>query len=189
MAGSSVPYIDVFGRNVEVAAQHEWPIRVNRLSEPAREAIEPNELGLIERRADDPTVRRVDTDNAHAITFSRDHPCFRKRFVVADIGCPRQTQRLAEVCDYAVDAGTACDSDAVPTAFAMVYQAIAGLAEHRGWCVCVSQLCLLHQEHVRLGSVEPPCDFLEAGLQRIDVPGCDPHVYRVSDVQSLKPRS
>src|SRR5262249_30320754 len=130
MAGAGIPYIDVFGRNVEVTAKHDRSIRVNCLIEPTCEAIEPHELGFIERRTDDPAVRRVHADDAHAIAFGRDHPCFSERFVVANIGRPRRTQRLAEICDYAVDAAPACDSHAAPSAFAMVHQVTTTLPEH-----------------------------------------------------------
>ena len=186
MAGAGVPHIDVFGRHIEVAAEHDRRVGIDRFVEPSREPVEPHKLGLVERRADYTAVRGVHADEAHATAFGGDHPRLGERFVVADIGRLRGAQRLAKVGDYRVDAAAARDGDAVPSAFAMVHQRVAGLTEHRGRHVCIGQLSLLHQEHVGLGPVEPPCDFLKAGLQRVDIPGRDAHAYRLLDVDRLR---
>ena len=183
MAGARVPHIDVFRCDIEIAAEYGRRVGVDRFAQPSREPIEPRELGLVERRPDDSAVRRVHGDDAHAATDGGDHPRLRKRFVVTDIGRLGRAQWLAKVFDDGVDAAAAGDGDAVPSAFAMMRQCIAGLIEHRSRRICVSQLGLLHQQHVGLGSVEPPCDFLEPGLQRIDVPGRDAHAYRLSDLR------
>src|SRR6266850_6045684 len=127
MAGAGVPHIDVFGRHIQVTAEHDRRVGVDRLVEPSRKPIEPHELGLVKRRANDTAVRRVHADHTHAAAFGGDHAGLREGFVVARIGRLRRPQRLAKVGDYAVDAAAARDGDAVPSPFAMVRQRIARL--------------------------------------------------------------
>ena len=79
--------------------------------------------------------------------------------------------------------------DTVPSAFAMVRQSIARLFEHRSRSIRVREFRLLHQKNVRPGSIKPPQDFLKASFQRVDVPGRDSHVYRLSDVERAAPAS
>ena len=86
MAGAGVPHIDIFGRHIEIAADDGRCIWGDGLVEPARQPVEPRELGLIERRAHDPAVRRVHADDAHAAAFGGDHPRLSQRFIVTDIG-------------------------------------------------------------------------------------------------------
>src|SRR5207247_4765516 len=57
VTGLGVPHVDVLGRHVEVAAEHDGLARISRLGEPAGEAVEPGELGLEEGRAEGPPVR------------------------------------------------------------------------------------------------------------------------------------
>ena len=57
-----VPDVVVGRGDVEVAAQDQRLSRVARLVEPALEPLEPRELAVVERAADDPAVRRVEAD-------------------------------------------------------------------------------------------------------------------------------
>src|SRR5438128_1863184 len=47
MAGAGIPHIDVFGRHIEIAAEHSRRVGIDRLVEPSCEPIEPYELRLI----------------------------------------------------------------------------------------------------------------------------------------------
>ena len=84
VADLRVPHVDVFGR-VEIATEGQRFGRVCGLREPAREAVEPGELGLVEGGADDPSVRRVHAHDAEAAARRRDHPRLGERLVVADV--------------------------------------------------------------------------------------------------------
>src|SRR5205823_5021646 len=57
----------------------------------------------------------------------------------------------------------------------MMRQHVACAAEGVRGRVRIRELGLLHEEHVRPGALEPPGDLLQARLQRVDVPGRDPH--------------
>jgi hypothetical protein len=54
VARGGIPHVDVLGRDVQVAAEHERAARVARRREPRREALVPGELRLVER---EPTTR------------------------------------------------------------------------------------------------------------------------------------
>jgi hypothetical protein len=131
---------------------------------------------VIEGRVHHAPVRRVQADHAHATAHARQHPGLGQRLVVADVGGGGRAQRLAEVADQVGDADAAGDGDAVPAPFAVVGELVARAAEDVGGRIRVGQLGLLHQQHVGSGPLEPPRDLVQAGPQRVDVPGRDPHV-------------
>ena len=95
-----VPHVPVFGRDVEVAAEHERLAGVGSRVEPARQPVEPGELGLVERRTDRRARSARTGTHAHAAAGRRDHPRLGERLVVADFGRPRRPERLAEVRDH-----------------------------------------------------------------------------------------
>src|SRR5439155_12734081 len=47
MTQACIPYIDVFGRDIEIAAEHNRRVGIDRFIEPSREPIEPDELGFV----------------------------------------------------------------------------------------------------------------------------------------------
>ena len=177
-----VPHVGVRGRDVEVAPEHERRARVRRLGQPAGEPVEPGQLGLVEDGVDAPAVGRVEGHDAHAAARGGDHPRLGERLVVARVLGAGGAQRRAEVRHHVRDARAARDGDAVPPALPVMRQGVAGALEDVGRGVRVPELRLLHQEHVRLGALEPQDDPLQAGLQRVDVPGRDPHGSRLPRV-------
>ena len=179
MAGLGVPHVDVRGRDVEIASKDERRARVRRLGQPAGEPVEPGQLGLIEDGADAPAVGRVQGHDANAAAHGGEHPRLRERLVVARVLGARGAQRGAEVRHHVLDAAAARDGDAVPPTLSVMRQRIAGAVEDVGRRVRIPQLRLLHQQHVRLGALEPPDHPVQAGLQRVDVPGRDPHESRL----------
>src|SRR5918992_6142007 len=64
MTGSGVPHIDICGRHIEITAEDGGCIRSDGLGDPASKPVEPHELGFIKRRAHEPAVRRIHTDDA-----------------------------------------------------------------------------------------------------------------------------
>src|SRR5262249_6047949 len=152
-------YVNIFRRNVKIAAEHGWRGRIDRFAKPASESIEPGELSFIERRSYYPAVRRVHANDTHIAALSRNHTGLGERFVVADIGRLSRPQWFAEIRNYGVDATAAGNRDSVPSPFTVVGQLVAGIAEHGCRRVCIGKLRLLHHEHVRRGPVEPPDDF------------------------------
>src|SRR4029077_1169627 len=86
---------------------------------------------------------------------------------------------VAEVGDDILDADLARDRDAVPATLAVVDEGVAHHLERALRRGGVGQLRLLHQQDVRLGPGDPPVDGVGPGLQRVDVPGGDPHADRV----------
>ena len=86
---------------------------------------------------------------------------------------------VAEVRDdRVVDRQPARDGDAVPAALAVVDELVAGDPERHLGDRVVSELRLLHEQHVGRGALEPPLDGLEPRPERVDVPGRDPHRSR-----------
>src|SRR5262245_19117698 len=73
MAGTRIPDIEVGRRHIEVPTHHNRQIPFDRVRKPTHETIEPRELGLIERRIDDTSIRCVYTNDMHATTFGRNH--------------------------------------------------------------------------------------------------------------------
>jgi len=102
-------------------------------------------------------------------------PCLAERLVVGDVRGGRPAQGLAEVRDHALDPASARDRDAVPAPLAVMSDGVPGIAEDADGRVGVGELRLLHQKHVGFRAVEPPLDFLEASVQRVDVPRRDAH--------------
>src|SRR5881409_2938550 len=84
MTGSWVPYVNIFGSHVEIAAKHDRCCGADGLVQPSGEPIEPCQLGLVKRRAHDPAVGCVDADNADAAAFYGDHLSLGERFVVGN---------------------------------------------------------------------------------------------------------
>jgi hypothetical protein len=58
-------------------------------------------------------------------------------------------------------------------------QLVAEARKHRRRRIRIRQLRLLHEQNVRLGALEPPRDLVEAGLERVDVPGGDAHAAHI----------
>src|SRR5436190_23975688 len=101
MARSRIPNVDVFRRDIEIAAKDDGSIGFDDWSQPAREPIKPDELGLVEWRINNAAVRRINTDEAHATAFRRDHPCFSEWLVVSDVGRLSGAKRFTKVRDHA----------------------------------------------------------------------------------------
>jgi hypothetical protein len=59
---------------------------------------------------------------------------------------------------------------------AVMEQLVTRHAEREFGRIVVRQLGLLEEQHVRGRSLEPAFQRLEAGIERIDVPGGDAHV-------------
>ena len=175
MAGRRVPHVPVLGGDVEVAAQHQRGGGVGRVVEPTGQPTVPRELGLVEHRADRPSVRRVERDHANSAAGRGDHPCLGQRLVIALFRGLGRPQRQAEVGHHIPDPGAGRDRHAVPLSLAVMLQLVPRLAERRDWRLGVRQLGLLHEQHVRARPLEPPGDLLQAGLERVHVPGGDPH--------------
>src|SRR4029450_13286555 len=64
-------------------------------------------------------------------------------------------------------------------ALAMMGEGVAGPPEDVRGRFRVGQLRLLHEQDVGPRAREPPRELLEARLQRVDVPGRDPHGPRL----------
>src|SRR3989442_14417765 len=126
VTGARIPNVNVFGRHVEVAAEHDRGRRVEHFVEPAGQPIKPCELRLVKRRANDPPVWRIEADNADVTAFSGDHAGLSERLVIGDLRCLGRTQGFTKIRDYAFDAAAARDCDAIPAAFAVMYQLVAG---------------------------------------------------------------
>ena len=71
------------------------------------------------------------------------------------------------------------DGHAVPATLTVVEELVAGDAEGKLRDVAVGQLRLLQEQDIRRSPLEPPLDGLEAGAQRVDVPGRDAHRRRL----------
>jgi hypothetical protein len=67
------------------------------------------------------------------------------------------------------------DGDARPAAAAVVGRPVPGRLELEPGEGARVDLRLLHQQDVRSGALDPLLDGLRPGLQRVDVPGRDPH--------------
>src|SRR5215510_5943157 len=66
VAGLRIPDVGILGSDVEVTSQDEGARRITGLAEPAGQTLVPDELGLVERRAHYPAVRRIEADQADA---------------------------------------------------------------------------------------------------------------------------
>ena len=175
VTGGWIPDVRVRRRDVEIAADQEGLLHIARLAEPPREPLVPRELRLIEGRVHHAPVRRIHAHHANAAAHGGHHPRLCHRLVIAGVGRLRRPQRLAEVRYHVIDARAAGDRDTVPAPLAMMRELIAAIAECGDRRVGVRELRLLHEEHVGLGPLEPPDDFVEPRAQRIDVPGRDAH--------------
>lgn len=176
MAHARIPDIDIRRRYVEIAAEHDGCAVRNRLLQPLQELPEPDKFGLIKRRSDHAAVRRVYTHDADAAALRGNHSCFGKRFIIARVGRTGRPQRLSEIGDDAANPDPARDRDTVPSPFAVVRELVSRLTECLNRSVRIGKFCLLHQEDIGLRAVQPPLNLLETRLQRIDIPGCDPHI-------------
>src|SRR5439155_12877220 len=99
-----------------------------------------------------------------------------------DVQGQRGPQGLAEVRDDAADRVATRDGDPIPSSFAVVRELVPGPAKRVGRRVGIGELRLLHQQDVRPRTLEPPENLVEPGLQRVDVPGGDPHGRSLVDI-------
>src|SRR5215475_2630465 len=49
MTGAGIPHIDVFGCDIQIAAEHDWSVSIECFTQPASQPIKPGELRFIER--------------------------------------------------------------------------------------------------------------------------------------------
>ncbi len=147
--------------------------------DPASQFVKPNELRFVKRGTNQTAVRRVHADDAHATAFGSDHPRLSQRFIVTSFS-PRLSSRLSEICDHAADATPTRDCHAVPSTFSMMHEFVSDLLECCDGRVRVRQLRFLNQQHVRLRPIQSPHGLFQASLQRVDIPGGNPHAYRLS---------
>ncbi len=150
----------------------------------------PGELAGEERGADDPTVRCVQGDDPDRRRSAPASGSATSRRASA----PRRTGRsrpptssrpgpLSRTGPSPKFVTTSSTTRPRRVAMATPFQrpspwwseVVAGHRERHRRGIVVGELRLLHEQDVRLGALEPPLDLLEAGLQRVDVPGRDAH--------------
>ena len=132
---------------------------------------EPHELALVEFAGHLTPVRHVDADHAHAVARGRDH--VRVALVGVDVV-------VVEAGGHVVDPDARQDGHAVPLALAVVHGVVPERGERQVRERLVRELRLLQAEDVGPCVAQPLLDPLLAGLQRVDVPGGDPHARDVT---------
>ena len=158
VAGARVPDVDVGGRDVEVAAEHERLVGLRGLVEPAGEAVEPGELGLVEGRADRPAVRRVHADDADAA--ARRPRSSAPRRAARRRRRPRSARRRSGSPKFVTTSVDAARGSRWRRRSSGPRRDARARSRRRGTAsvgrVGVGELGLLHQQHVRPGALEPP---------------------------------
>ena len=129
-------------------------------------ALEPVELAVVELGADLAPVRHVDAHHPDTTAGGREDP---------GVALVRVDVVLVEAGGDVVDADAGQDGDAVPLALPVVHRLVAECREGEVRERVVGELRLLEAQHVGVGVGQPLLDPLLAGLQRVDVPGGDPH--------------
>ena len=182
-----VPDVVVGRGGVQVAAKDERLVGRAGLVEPPPEPGEPTQLPIVERAADDPTIRCVEADDADPATDGGHHPSLVERVevVLAEpggrSGAAVANRPVAEVRDDVRRPDPAGDGDPIPATLAVVDELVAEHPERQLGRVRVCELRLLHQEDVGLRAPQPLLDGIGPGLQRVDVPGRNPHGVRVGE--------
>ena len=159
------PDVAVLGGDVEVAEHDHLVVRGARRGEPVVQRAEPHEFAVVELGADLTPVRHVDADDADAAARRRDHTRRPRRGRRGR----RRTRSWPPRCHARQD------GDAVPLALAVVHRLVSQRGERQVREGLVGELGLLQAEHVGAGVAEPLLDANLSGLQRVDVPGRDPH--------------
>jgi len=126
---------------------------------------------------DEPT-RSVDDGGQHPRLVERVEVVLLRR---ACPGAAVPHRAITEVGDDVVDRQTlpGGDRDAVPATFAVMDEVVAGHLELHDRRVRVRELGLLHQQDVGVRTLQPLVDGVGPRLERVDVPGGDPHGTRV----------
>ena len=159
------PEVAVLRRDVEVAEHGQLIRGVGGRGQPVAQTVEPQQLAVVELGADLAAVGHVDADHADSAARGRQHP----RVALVRVG------ELAEAARDVVDTDARQDGDAVPLALTVVHRVVAEGRERELREALVGELGLLQAQDVGLGVPEPLLDARQAGLQRVDVPGGDPH--------------
>jgi hypothetical protein len=176
-----IPDVVVGGGRIEVAGQHEGLVPGAGFLEPARKPLEPAELALVPGRPDDPPVRRIEAGEPDPAGDGGDHPRLVGGIEVLLVQADRRAGPgiahgpVAEVRDRILEPDPAGDRDAVPASLAVVEELVPRDREREDGRVLVGELRLLHQQDVRVRPLDPAIHGLLAGLERVDVPGRDPH--------------
>ncbi len=96
MGGGGIPHVLVGGGCVEISAHDQRLIRGAGLSQPAMKPLEPEELALIERRPDHPTIGGVQAHEPNTATDCADHAGFIEWVeVVLSLGVARSQPAVA----------------------------------------------------------------------------------------------
>ncbi len=159
-----VPHVGVGRGDVEVAAQSDVAGGVGHRVEVADEPVEPPELVLVVLVVEGAPVGDVRAHHADPAAGGGDQAGLRIR-----------VRPVAEPQHHVVDADAADDGHAVPPAFAVVDAVVAEGREGHGRERRVSELRLLHAQHVGLALGQPRLHPLLAGVQRVDVPRREAH--------------
>src|SRR5438552_15594210 len=97
MARPRIPDVPVVGRDVEIAADHEWVRGIGGVGEPACQALVPGELGLVERSTDHPAIGSINAHQTDAVASPCDHARLGERLVVPDVEGEGRMEWLAEI--------------------------------------------------------------------------------------------
>src|SRR5581483_5673718 len=154
------------GGDVEVPEDDERFIGIARRVQAAPKTLEPLELGEVVLAVDLPAVGHVDARRPHALA------CRPEKARLGDL----VLGLVGEAGDDVVEADAAEDRHTVPLPLSAVRRLVAEGGERHRREVGVGQLGLLQAQHVGLGVAEPLLDARHALVQRVDVPGRDPHL-------------
>ena len=137
-----VPHVGVVKGDVVVAHQHQLGVLDQFLAHPVAQAFEPRHLVVKFVRARFLPVGKIGTDDAHAVDRGADDPCHivgKPRNVLHHIGRRRARQQR----------------DAVVGLLAETLCVVARLREGIKRKFVVSQLELLHHQHIHRVGLQP----------------------------------
>jgi hypothetical protein len=153
--------------HVVVAAQHQRLLQAQQRLRMGDEPVHPGELVGEFRGAERIAVGQVDRGDAHHAAVGRDHAFEVARLLVRRVA----GQAPAHVLERALRE----DRDAVVGLLPVGDDVVARALHLGARKALVDRLQLLEADHVGLGGFQHLQEVVESLLDRIDVPGGDPH--------------
>ena len=144
----------------------------------------PFQLVSVVRRIDGAAVGHVQAPHPHPAAGRAQRPGLRRRFDLRPV-TPRRLTLEADL--LVVDADPRRDRHTVPLVEPAVHHLVADRGERHGGELVVGALGLLHGQHVDVGALQPVRDPVDAGADRVHVPGGQPHALQPTSVEVADP--
>ena len=161
-------HVAIVRSDVKVAGERQLRISGELLGEPFVQRCQPGELVVVLIAADGLAVRYIRTDDAHTADGRGDQALLR-------------IAKMRISADHVGEFAACQQSNAVVSLLPGEGDLVTGCLDLGSRKVCVFELRLLEANDVGLLRREPLEQLRQANLQRVDVPGGEPHSANAPD--------